>query len=162
MHPVKSMKTYQFAPISAREFPTLHLLDNPYIWGGVGFALNVSEKPYPPEIERAMKEKGIQWVHIPVSETDFSESWLQPLIRGVNYLNDSYNKGMKMVVHCDFGNNRSRTFIEAFHYFLTGEELPDEYKGEMNHLAYNCKIGHLEEIAKVEEALRAISRTVIK
>ena len=78
------MKTYQFAPISAREFPTLHLLDNPYIWGGVGFALNVSEKPYPPEIESAMKEGGA-------------------------CLNDAYATGRKMIVHCDFRNNRSMT-----------------------------------------------------
>ena len=88
--------------------------------------MNVSERPYPPDIVKAMKEKDIAWEHIPVSETDFSVSWLQPLIRGVLSLNDAYENGLKMVVHCDFGNNRSRTFIEAFHFFLTGEEFPDE------------------------------------
>ena len=156
------MKTYSFAPISAREYPTLHILDNPYIWGGVGFALNVSEKPYPAEIIKAMTEKGIQWEQISVSETDFSMSWLQSLIKGVSSLNDAYKNGLKMVVHCDFGNNRSRTFIEAFHFFLTGEEFPDEYKSEFNHLAYNCKIGHFESLKDVEDALRALSHTHVK
>ena len=152
------MRTYQFAPIAAREYPTLHLLENPYIWGGVGFVLNVSEKPYPPEIVKAMKVKGIRWEHIPVSETDFTESWLPSVVRGVKMLDDAYRDGLKMVVHCDFGNNRSRTFIEAFHYYLKGEELRDEYKYEMNHLVYNCGIGHFEGLKEVEEALRACSR----
>lgn len=29
------MRTYLFAPIAAREYPTIALLDNPYVWGGV-------------------------------------------------------------------------------------------------------------------------------
>ena len=124
--------------------------------------MNVSERPDPPDIVKAMKEKDIAWEHIPVSETDFSVSWLQPLIRGVLRLNDAYENGLKMVVHCDFGNNRSRTFIEAFHFFLTGEEFPDEYKGEMNHLAYNCKIGHFGSLKDVEDALKTFSRPYVE
>lgn len=55
----KSMKLYTFAPISAREYPTIALLDNPFIWGGVQFCVNVSEKPYPVDIARALAERGI-------------------------------------------------------------------------------------------------------
>ena len=30
---------------------TLKILDHPYIWGGVQFCINVSEKPYTSELE---------------------------------------------------------------------------------------------------------------
>lgn len=152
------MKTYSFAPISAREYPTLNLLDNPHIWGGVGFSLNVSEKPYPPEIVEKMKQKRIEWYHIPVSETDFTRSWSGPLYYGIRELADAYSAGKKIVVHCDFGNNRSRTFIEAFHFFLTGKELLDEYMGEINHLAYNCRIGHLGPLEEEEGNILSIRK----
>ena len=45
--PYPVMKIYTFAPIAAREYPTLALLDNSY---GACFCLNVSEKPYSPEL----------------------------------------------------------------------------------------------------------------
>ena len=147
------MKTYSFAPISAREYPTVYLLNNPYIWGGVKLSLNVSEKPYPRDIVKAMKDKGIEWIHLPVSETDFSKSWHPNIVAGVMKLKEAYDRGWKTVVHCDFGNNRSRTFIEAFYYLLKAEEFQDEYKGEINHLAYNCREGHLPSIEEVERSL---------
>lgn len=40
------MKLYTFAPISAHEYPTVRILDHPYIWGGVQFCVNLTEKPY--------------------------------------------------------------------------------------------------------------------
>ena len=49
------MKSYAFAPIAAREYPTLHLLDNPYIWGGVQFCVNLSEKPYKEALQPGVK-----------------------------------------------------------------------------------------------------------
>ncbi len=152
------MKTYRFAPIAAREYPTLSILDNPYVWGGVGFCLNVSEKPYSPEILEALKGKGIEWRHIPVSETDFSVSWAGALHYGIRELAEAHSDGKMVIVHCDFGNNRSRTFIEAFHLFLTGKELLDEYKGEINHLAYNCRIGHLASLEEEEANILSLRR----
>ena len=154
------MRTYSFAPISAREYPTLYILENPFIWGGVGFCLNVSEKPYPPEIIEVMKRKGIAWYHIPISETDFTKSWSYSLYHGLQLLAEAYTAGKKIIVHCDFGNNRSRTFIEAFHFYLTGEELLDEYKGEINHFAYNCRIGHLSPLDVEEAKILNIRRSV--
>ena len=62
------MRTYSFAPISAREYPTIALLDNPYIWGGVRFCVNVSEKPYPVELAKALADHGIDWIYCPISE----------------------------------------------------------------------------------------------
>lgn len=146
------MKTYTFAPISAREYPTVQLLDHPYIWGGVQFSLNVSEKPYSPELEAAMAAHGIEWAFWPVSE-DGGARWWESLENGLKALDAAHKAGKKIVVHCDCGNNRSRSFVEAFHYMTTGKQLEDEYKGEINHLAYNCKVGHLPPMKELESKL---------
>lgn len=147
------MKTYSFASISAREYPTVKLLDHPYIWGGVQFCVNVSEKPYTPELERAMAAHGIEWIFCPVSE-DVGANWEVSLKRGLKALCVAHQAGKKIVVHCDCGNNRSRSFVEAFHYMITCKQLEDEYKGEINHLAYNCKAGHLPSLEETENKLR--------
>ncbi len=67
----------------------------------------------------------------------------------------AYKLGSKQVVHCDFGNNRSRSFVEAFYYLLNNEHFPDEYKGAFNHLVYNCSIKHLPPLPQTEEIIRA-------
>ena len=138
------MKSYTFAPIAAREYPTVKILDNPYIWGGVDCCINLSEKPYSPELEAAMSAHGIEWRHLPISEEDDAD-WCDALNEALTSLQVAYREGMKMVVHCDGGNNRSRTFVEAFYFMLMGQHYHDEYKGEYNHFIYNCKIGHLPE-----------------
>ena len=69
------MKNYNFALISAREYPTLKILDHPYIWGGVQFCINVSEKPYSDELVSAMNEHGIEWMYLPVSE-ELGADWI--------------------------------------------------------------------------------------
>lgn len=56
-----------------------------------------------------------------MSETDYSKSWYQNLFAGMLKLKAAHEEEKKIVVHYDFGNNRSRTFIEAFYYLLTGE-----------------------------------------
>ncbi len=150
------MKNYDFAPISAREYPTAMILDHPYIWSGVQFCLNVSEKAYSRELEDAMMSHGIEWLHCPVSE-DSGADWYLSLRRGLMALYTAHNAGKKMVVHCDLGNNRSKSFIEAFYFMLTGENFHDEYKGEYNHLIYNVKIGHLPLIEDLEIILKALS-----
>ena len=149
------MRTYDFAPIAAREFPTVRLLDHPHIWGGVRFCVNVSEKAYSPELEDAMRSRGIEWIHYPVSEEP-GEKWLPSLFRALRRMREAHRDWKKIVVHCDGGNNRSKTFIEAFCYVLTQARIADEYKGEMNHLAYNCKIGHLPPLNELEVVLAAL------
>jgi protein-tyrosine phosphatase len=142
------MRTYSFAPIAAREYPSVKILDHPYIWGGVSFCINVSEKPYSEELVEAMKERGIEWVHLPVSE-ELGEDWTMALEAALPKMYEAYKEGKKQVVHCDFGNNRSRSFVEAFYYLLMGEQFQDEYKGEVNHLVYNCKRGHIPQIDEI-------------
>lgn len=151
------MRSYDFAPIAAREYPTLKMLDHPYIWGGVRYCINVSEKPYSPELEKAMKERGIEWLYCPLSEEMPScPDWTGPIYYAVAELCQAYEEGKKMVVHCDFGNNRSRTLIEAFYYRLFGEHLKDEYKGEINHIVYNSKVGHLPPVEDLEKDLLSL------
>ena len=153
------MRTYSFAPISARDYPTVRILDHPHIWGGVRFCVNVSEKPYSPELEKAMEERGIGWLHCPLSEDPPAwRDWEDPVLRAVRALIEACHDGKKVVVHCDFGNNRSRTLVEALYYVLRGEQLRDEYKGEINHLAYNCKEGHLPPIDEMENILDSLRR----
>lgn len=149
------MRSYSFAPIAAREYPTVSILDHPYIWGGVSLVVNVSEKPYPLEIEKKMLEKGILWIHCPVSE-DEGKPWVESLMKALPLMEKAYREGKRIAVHCEFGNNRSRTFVEAFHYLLTGEQFQEEYKGEMNHLAYNCKVGHLPPLEKMVRMIESM------
>ena len=146
------MRLYTFAHIADREYPTLHLLDHPYIWGGVRFCVNVSEKPYSTDVVEAMAEHGIDWIHCPVSEEPGS-NWRDSLLTAIPQMITAYHSGWKQIVHCDFGNNRSRTFVEAFYYCLKDEHLEDPYKGEMNHLAYNCRIGQLPPLDEMEPLL---------
>ena len=148
------MKSYTFAPISAREYPTVKILDHPYIWGGVRFCVNLSEKPYTPELEAAMADHGIAWIHCPVSEEPGAD-WWESFTKALPLMHKAYMEGKKQIVHCDLGNNRSRSLVEAFHYLLKHSHLEDEYKGEFNHLAYNCKIGHLPPLEDGIAVLRS-------
>ena len=149
------MRTYPFAPIAAREYPTIALLDNPYIWGGVRFCVNVSEKPYPVELAKALADHGIDWIYCPISEEPGAQ-WLDALMTALPRMLYAYKTGLKQVVHCDFGNNRSRSFVEALYYCLHNEHFQDEYKGEINHYVYNCTIKHLPPLADTEEVIRNI------
>ena len=149
------MKNYDFAPISAREYPTVQILDNPYIWGGVQFCLNVSEKAYSKDLEDAMAKHCIEWLHCPVSE-DTGADWYHSLKKGLLALYEAHKAGKKMIVHCDLGNNRSKSFVEVFYFMLTGEYYHDEYKGEYNHLIYNGKIGHLPLMENLEGPIKRL------
>ena len=149
------MKSYSFAPIAAREYPTLHLLANPYIWGGVQFCVNLSEKPYSPELRSDLEYLGIEWVHCPVSEEPGAD-WLPSFAEALPKVYRAFKDGKKQIVHCDLGNNRSRSLVEALYYAIHRKQFPDEYKGEINHLIYNCKEGHLPSIQELEHRITRI------
>lgn len=149
------MKSYTFALISAREYPTVKILDHPHIWGGVQFCVNLSEKPYTPELEAALSAHGIEWVHCPVSEEPGSD-WLDSFAVALPKMYRAYKDGKKQVVHCDMGNNRSRSFVEALYFAIKRKEYDDPYKGENNHLIYNCTQGHLPDIGELELRIRAM------
>ena len=149
------MKSYSFAPISAREYPTVKILDNPYIWGGVQFCVNLSERPYTPELEAALAAHGIEWVHCPVSEEPGAD-WLDSFAVALPKMYRAYKDGKKQIVHCDMGNNRRRSFVEALYFAIVRKEYDDPYKGADNHLEYNCLQGHLSDIGEMERRIRAM------
>ena len=152
---VPIMKIYSFAPISARDYPTVKILDHPFIWSGVQFCVNLSEKPYTQDLVDAMAAHGIEWIHFPLSEK-IGASWWETYAIVLPKLFRAFLDGEKMIVHCDFGANRSRTLIEAFYYMLTGEEFLDEHKGEINHLAYNCKQHHFPPLEETERMIKEL------
>lgn len=150
------MKTYSFAPISAREYPSVRILENPYIWGGVEFCVNLSENPYTPELEEAFAQHGIEWLHCPISE-EAGADWLDALSIALPKMYLAFKAGKKQIVHCGLGNNRSRTFAEALYFAIHRKELYDPYKDEINHLVYNCKVGHLPDISEMEQRIIAMT-----
>ena len=149
------MKTYDFARIQARSFPTAAELKNPYIYGHVRYVLNVSDVKYPEEIEKGMNELGIQTYYLPLVETG-TDMGLENILKAVRILEEADVEKAPVIVHCGFGNNRSRVVAECFHFRKTGFQLKDEYKGALNHLAYNCGIGLLPPIEDVERMLKEI------
>jgi len=136
------MKTYSFAKLQARPYPTLSEIANPYIYGDVRCVINVSEKAYPTEIVAAFRQKGISFFHYPLREED-GEMDIQNIRMAVMQLDKADREGWRSVVHCDFGNNRSRVVAELFHYYKKGFLLEDEYKGFHSHVEYNIASGHL-------------------
>lgn len=150
------MKLYTFAPISAREYPTVRLLDHPSIWGGVRFCVNLSEKPYSPELSAAMATHGIEWIHCPVSEKPGAD-WLNSFSKALPKVYLAFKEGKRQIIHCDFGNNRSRSLVEAFYFAVNHKEFDDPYKGADNHLEYNCIQGHLPDLGEWERRMYALT-----
>ena len=68
----------------------------------------------------------------------------------------------KTVVHCDCGQNRSRTVIEAFYYAKNKKHFEDSYKGYPNHLICNCKRNFItcdvDRLQFLEKVLLALDR----
>ena len=149
------MKTYDFARIQARPFPTAAELKNPYIYGRVRYVLNVAEADYPEEIKKGMEELGIQTYHLPLVETG-NDMGLDNILKAVRILEQADAEDTPVIVHCGLGNNRSRVVTECFHYRKMGYQLQDEYKGAINHLAYNSGIGFLPPVEEVERMLREL------
>ena len=146
------MKTYQFARIQARSYPTLAEVRNPFIYGRAGCVVNVSEKGYPKELRKELDLHGLQLWHFPLVETG-TDMGIENILQSVRILEKADREGIPVIVHCGFGNNRSRVVVECFHFRKMGFQLEDEYKGAKNHLAYNCGIGLLPPIEEVERML---------
>ena len=134
------MKRYSFAPVQARPFPTLHELDNPWIFGNVRSIINVSERTSEALITE-YERRGIAYHHFPLSEETDDIGWAN-LLLAVDVLRNNILHNVPTIVHCMCGNHRSRLVVEATHYSLTGQHLEDPYKGAPNHLLYNLEHGH--------------------
>ncbi len=149
------MKTYDFAKIQARPFPTTAELRNPYIYGRVKYVLNVSDTDYPEEIKVGMTRLGIRSFFLPLVETG-DDMGINNILRAVQILELVDAEGKPAIVHCSFGNNRSRVVVECYHYRKFGFQLEDAYKGAFNHLAYNCSAGLLPPLVEVESLIRVL------
>ena len=132
------MRFYPFAKVIARDFPTEMDLNNPYIYKDVCHIINVSEKEHPSVITSVLKQRGITSVHIPLKE-EIDGMSASDICRIVELLLLYDKANEKTVVHCDCGQNRSHTVIEAFYYAKNKKHFEDSYKGYLNHLICNCK-----------------------
>ena len=146
------MKAYQFARIQVRPFPSLAEVRNPFIYGRAGCVVNVSEKGYSKELRKELELQGLQIWHFPLVETG-TDMGIENILQCVRILEYADREGIPVIVHCGFGNNRSRVVVECFHFRKMGFQLEDEYKGAENHLVYNCDIGLLPPIEEVERML---------
>lgn len=151
------MKTYEFAKIQARHYPTYAELLNPYIYGRVDVVINVSESEWPPFFEETFTFGPKRLVHLPLRETG-TDMGLENILQCIRILEEADRDNLPVIVHCDFGNNRSRVVAECFHYRKLGFQLEDPYKGAINHLAYNCSIGLLPPIEEMEKLINALTR----
>lgn len=146
------MKIYQFSKISARCFPTIADLNNPWIYPkDVAAIVNVSQN-FDEHIAKEIERRGMIYHHCPLDEEVNDIGW-ENIIKATRILLSLDNEGKRMVVHCDFGQHRSRLVIEAFHYAKFGKHLIDSYKGYDNHLIYDCCSGYLPSLKEVEDYL---------
>lgn len=130
-------------------------LNNPWIFPK-DVAVVVSVTPhYDANIVEAIQDKGIDFYHLPLEEGGGDIGW-ENIKRAVEVLLKYNHADKRIIVHCDFGQHRSRLVIEAFHYAKFGIHLHDEYKGYDNHLIYDCCTEHLPPLDKVESALSSI------
>ena len=146
------MKIYQFAKISARCFPTIADLNNPWIFPkDVAVVVNVSQR-YDEAIANKLMSRGVEYYHFPLDEEVNDIGW-ENIKKAVKILLKFDKEDKRMVVHCDFGQHRSRLVVEALYFAMFGEHFIDEYKGYDNHLIYNCCSGHLPSLTEVETYL---------
>lgn len=150
------MKIYKFAKISARCFPTIADLNNPWIFPA-DVAVVISVTPhYESKVVEAMQAKGISFYHFPLEEEVDDIGW-ENIKKAVAIILKADKEDKRVVVHCDFGQHRSRLVIEASHYAKYGEHFADEYKGFANHLIYDCMSHHLPELSVVEKDLQKLN-----
>lgn len=138
-----------------RSFPTLMDLHNPYIFGGVKCVINVSEKTNE-SLCRYYLENDIRYYHLPLLE-NVADMGLENILKAVKILVANHTDGVRTIVHCIGGNNRSRLVSECAHFALFGEHLKDEYFGYMNHICFNIEKGYLPvKINELEKLLNQL------
>ena len=149
------MKLYKFAKISARCFPNMTDLNNPWIFPkDVAVVVNVSQR-FDEHIANELVKRGAEYFHFPLDEEVDDIGW-ENIKKAVVIILQADKEDKRVVVHCDFGVHRSRLVVEAFHFAKYGEHLIDEYKGFANHLLYNCMSHHLPELSYIEKELQKL------
>jgi protein tyrosine phosphatase (PTP) superfamily phosphohydrolase (DUF442 family) len=149
------MKAYKFAKITVRHYPNICDVNNKWIFTDETTAvINVSQKDKK-EITGAIIAKGMDYHHFPLAEEVSDIGW-ENIVKAVKAIHKYDMQDKHIIVHCDGGQNRSRTVVEAYHFAKTGQHITDEYKGYMNHLIYNSSSGYLPPLDEIEAALLQI------
>ena len=141
-----------YGTLIARHFPTAADIDNKWIFSeDVSMVINVSQH-FDQDIATAIRAKGIKYHHLPLDEEVRDIGW-ENIQQAVELISRYEQIGKKIIIHCDFGQHRSRLVVEAFHYAKYGEHLIDPYKGYDNRLKYNSAQGYLPNITQIESIL---------
>ena len=150
------MKAYSFAKITVRPYPNICDINNCWIFTkDTAAVINVSQKEKK-EITDAIIRKNMEYHHFPLAEEVHDIGW-ENLLRAVRTIARYDAQEKRIIVHCNGGQNRSRTVVEAFHFVKTGKHITDEYKGFMNHLIYNSSSGYLPCIEEIESTLQQLA-----
>lgn len=150
------MKTYTFAKVSARGYLTKADLSNNWIiTDDLGLVLNLTERK-DEDTARFLAERDVAYIWFPLKE-EAADMGYRAILEAVREMIYYAEQDKRIIVHCNFGNNRSRTVVEAFHFAIMRNHLDDEYKGCQNHLIYNSKSGHLPPMSQIEEDLIRIA-----
>lgn len=150
------MKTYTFAKVSARGYLTKADLNNNWIiTDDLGLVLNLSERK-DEDAARFLADRNVAYIWFPLKE-EVADMGYRTILEAVREMLEYAENDKRIIVHCDFGNNRSRTVVEAFHFAVTRFHLDDEYKGCQNHLIYNSMSGYLPPITQIEKDLLKIA-----
>lgn len=146
------MRVYLGGKITARAFPTAADICNKWIFSeDVSLTINVSQR-FDQNIAKAIQTKGIEYRHLPLDEEVADIGW-ENIQQAVKLLLQYEQTRKNIIVHCDFGQHRSRLVIEAFHYAKYGKHIIDPYKGYDNRLKYNSAQGYLPHITYIESIL---------
>ena len=134
-------------------------LNNPWIFPkDVAVVVNVSQR-FEENIANELVKRGVEYFHFPLDEEVDDIGW-DNIIKAVEVLLRFDEQEKRMVVHCDYGQHRSRLVVEAFHYAKLGSHFIDSYKGYDNHLIYNCKTSHLPPMDIVEIGLTKLREEI--
>ena len=149
------MKSYSFSKVSARGYLTEADYNNKYIFtDDLKQIINVSGRPLEKPLS-FFRERDLIARNMPLTDKD-GDMGFDTLLKAVRYLLAWDRRDKRSIVCCAFGVNRSRTVIEAFHYAKLGFHFEDEYEGFTNHLIYNCTMGFLPPLEKVERELKRL------
>lgn len=148
------MREYKFARVKTRTFPTMADVRHPYIFGGVGCVINVSERE-DEAVKYLYRSLGIRYHHFPTKEECEEMSW-DNIKAATKVLINNISADIPTIVHCIGGNNRSPMIVECAYYALHGSHLADEYRTQLNHLIYNSRFFGLS-IEDMEHELKQLT-----
>lgn len=142
---------YDFANLTTRQFLSLPEVGNKWIVpADTTLIINLSDNVIE-NVQKAIEAKGIRYYHLPMEERPHMS--IEPLLQAVRLLKEQDALGGHMIVHCLFGNNRSRTVADAFYFVKMGVHRPPMDEDDVNRLIFNCEQGYLPSLAEMEGLL---------